>query len=217
MSVDIRPNKLRPRWSKVLSDLWDNKMRTLLVVASIAVGVFSIGMIVTAYIILDEDIDGSYASVAPVNIEIWTDPFYENLVRVVARVPGVAAVEGRQISSIRTSNDGLEWQNLTLIGINNFETMGINQLKELEGTLHPGRRELVISRDILSDTGYQVGELIEVELANGKTYTLPLVGIVGDQVTDAGDFTAFPKAFVTMETLESLQMPGYFNRLYRKQ
>ena len=128
MSVDIRPNKLRPRWSKVLSDLWDNKMRTLLVVASIAVGVFSIGMIVTAYIILDEDIDGSYASVAPVNIEIWTDPFYENLVRVVARVPGVAAVEGRQISSIRTSNDGLEWQNLTLIVINNCETMGINQL-----------------------------------------------------------------------------------------
>jgi putative ABC transport system permease protein len=30
---------LRPRWRKVLRDLWSNKTRTLLVVLSIAVGV----------------------------------------------------------------------------------------------------------------------------------------------------------------------------------
>ena len=36
---------LRPRWRKVLRDLWSNKTRTLLVVLSIAVGVFAIGMV----------------------------------------------------------------------------------------------------------------------------------------------------------------------------
>ena len=36
---------IRPRWRKVFSDLWDNKARTLLVVASISVGVFALGMI----------------------------------------------------------------------------------------------------------------------------------------------------------------------------
>ena len=40
MNSEIRPNMLRPRWSKVLADLRDSKMRTFLVVASIAVGVF---------------------------------------------------------------------------------------------------------------------------------------------------------------------------------
>ena len=92
MSSEIRPNLLRPRWSKVLSDLRDNKMRTLLVVASIAVGVFSMGMIVSAYIILDADIDSSYASAAPVNIEVRTDPFFEDFVR--ARV-----TEGLSVSA----------------------------------------------------------------------------------------------------------------------
>ena len=47
---------MRPRWRKVLSDLIDNKARTLLVVLSIAVGVFAIGVIAGAYVIISEDI-----------------------------------------------------------------------------------------------------------------------------------------------------------------
>ena len=214
MSAEIKPNFLKPRWSKVLSDLWDSKMRTLLVVASIAVGVFSIGMIVSAYAILAEDIDRSFASSSPVNIEIWTDPFYESFVRIIERIPGVTAAEGRQITGIRTSIDGSEWQNLSLLAITDFESMGINQLSTLAGTQYPGRRELLVSQDFMADTGYQVGDQIQLELANGTHHTLPLVGIVGDQVTGAGDFTAGPNAYVTLKTLESLGMPGYFNRLY---
>jgi putative ABC transport system permease protein len=214
IKTELKPNFLRPRWSKVFADLWDSKMRTLLVVSSIAVGVFSIGMIVSAYVILAADIDGSYAAAAPVNIEIWTDPFEENFVRVIERIPGVAVAEGRQITGIRTSNDGSEWQNLNLIAAADFETLGINQLSSLAGTQYPGRRELMVSQDFMADTGYEVGEQIEVELADGTTHKLPLVGIVGDQVTGAGDFTAGPNAYVTLETLQSLQMPSYFNRLY---
>ena len=37
---------LRPRWRKVFRDLWLNKNRTVVVVLSIAVGVFAIGTIV---------------------------------------------------------------------------------------------------------------------------------------------------------------------------
>ena len=36
---------LSPRWRKVLRDLWGNRARTMLVVLSIAVGVFAVGMI----------------------------------------------------------------------------------------------------------------------------------------------------------------------------
>ncbi len=38
-----------PCWRKVLADVWDNKSRTLLVVLSITVGVFAIGMIAGAH------------------------------------------------------------------------------------------------------------------------------------------------------------------------
>ena len=70
LTNNTRPDLIRPRWSKVLTDLWDSKTRTLLVVASIAVGVFAIGMITTAYSILSSDINYSYASINPVNIKV---------------------------------------------------------------------------------------------------------------------------------------------------
>jgi putative ABC transport system permease protein len=53
---------MKPRWRKVLHDLIDNKGRTLLVVLSIAVGVFSIGVIAGAYQIISNDMSVSYAA-----------------------------------------------------------------------------------------------------------------------------------------------------------
>lgn len=216
MKAEARSNFLKPRWSKVFSDLWDNKMRTFLVVASIAVGVFSVGMIISAYVILSEEIDLNYESVSPVNIEIWTDPFSEDFVRIIEKIPGVKVAEGRQISGVRTSLDGVEWQNLDLIAVPDFGQMGINQLVTLEGTQYPGRRELLVSDDFMSETGYKLGDQVQVEFANDKIYTLPVVGIVGDQVTGAGDFTADPKAFLTIDSLPSFEMPDYYNRLFVK-
>ena len=106
---------LKPRWIKVLSDLWDNKRRTILVIASIAVGVFAIGMIMSAYVIMADDIDISYAAANPVNIEIWTDPFYEDLPRILERSPGVDDVEGQQVLNIRGRKSGETWEAMTLI------------------------------------------------------------------------------------------------------
>ena len=117
MTDKVKPDLFRPRWSKVLSDLWDSKFRTILVVASIAVGVFAIGVIASAYAILTVDIDLSYATVNPANIEIWTDPFDEDFIRMIKRVPGVEDVEGRRILGVRTSLDGVDWQSQGLVAV----------------------------------------------------------------------------------------------------
>ena len=101
MNTEIKPNLLKPRWSKVFTDLWDDKTRTGLVVASIAVGVFAIGMIITAYVILGEDINRSYAAVNPPNIEVSTDPFDKDFVHVIEKIPGVEEAEGRRIMQVR--------------------------------------------------------------------------------------------------------------------
>jgi len=66
---------LKPTWRKVLADLWVSRTRTLLVVSSIAVGVFAVGTIASMYVIFAEDIRVGYAAAQPANIEIITDPF----------------------------------------------------------------------------------------------------------------------------------------------
>jgi len=189
-------------------------MRTLLVVASIAVGVFALGMIVSAYAILSEDIKLSYAAVNPVNVEIWTDPFQEDFIRVIKHVPGVENAEGRRIIGVRGSQDGVVWKNLNLIAVQNFESMEINQLSTVEGTQLPARRELLISQEFMNDTGFQVGDQIQTELLDGSIYTMPVVGIIGDQATGGGNPTSNANAYITLDTLESLGENTYFNRLY---
>ena len=214
MTTGTKPNLLRPRWSKVVSDLFDNKMRTLLVVASIAVGVFSIGMIVSTYGILSEDINHSYASVQPANIQIRTDPFSEDFTRIIERTLGVKDAEGRRIFRIRTSEDGASWKNLNLIAVEDFGSMNINQLATIEGTRFPNNRELLISDSFMNSTGYQVGDQIEIELPDGSTYILPVVGIVIDQATGGDDPTSGANAYITLDSLESLGLEKYFNHLY---
>jgi len=211
--MKMKTELIKPRWSKVFADLWDNKLRTLLVVASIAVGVFSFGTIVTTYVVLSEDIEVTFAARNPANIDIWTDPFYENIVRSVEHVPGVLDAEGRQVLDVRASRDGQTWKNIELIGVSDFENTSINLLKTVEGTDVAGRRELLVSQDFLNSTGFQVGDQIEIEMPDGRLNVLPLVGLVSDQVTNGGDFMGGALGFVTLDTLEWLGGGDYFNRL----
>jgi putative ABC transport system permease protein len=216
MSVDMefKANIVKPRWSKVFSDLWENKLRTLLVVASIAVGVFSVGTIINIYVFLSEDVGVTYAARNPANIQVWTDPFYEDFVRSVEQIPGVLEAEGRQILDVRASQDSENWQNIQLIGIQDFKATHINLLSAIDGKVIPGRHELLVSQDFMNNTGFQVGDMVEIETPDGKSQTLPLVGLVEDQVTNGADIFGGASGYVTLDTLKGMVGSDYFNRLY---
>ncbi len=213
MNPAVKPNLLRPRWRKVFSDLWGDKTRTGLVVASIAAGVFAIGMIISAFVILKEDINRSYAAVNPPNIEVWTDPFDKDLVRAIEKAPGVEEVEGRRIVGIRARRGGEDWLNLTLVGVSDFAGH-ISLRTPIEGAPFPGKDEVVISHDMMHSTGFHTGDKIEIELPDGSSHTLTVAGLVADQTTSKPDPNVTSYAFMTLKTLRSLGQADYFNRLY---
>jgi len=66
---------ISPRWRKVLRDLWHNKTRTVIVVLSIAVGVFAVGMIVSTQIMLSNDLAVSYTATDPASAELYPAAF----------------------------------------------------------------------------------------------------------------------------------------------
>jgi len=207
------PNVLKPRWSKVFSDLWDDKTRTALVVASIAAGVFAVGMIITAFVVLSEDINSNYAAANPVNVEISSSPFYTDLVRIIQKMPDVEDVEGRQVIPIRARKGSEVWQALSLVGIKDFDQLTINQLRTIEGTQAPGRGEMVVSKDVVNDTGFSVGDEIEIEFPDGSTHHLLVVGLVYDQTSAKYDADIMVNVFTTQDTLRSLGFGNYFNQL----
>jgi putative ABC transport system permease protein len=213
VNSEIKPNFLKPRWSKVLTDLWEDKTRTSLVVASIAVGVFAIGMIITAFVILGADINRSYASVNPPNIQILTDPFNKDLVGAIERIPNVKEAEGRRTIPIRARKGTENWLNLTLVGVADFHG-NINHLTPIEGTQFPGEDEVIISQDMMHLTGFHPGDTIEIEFPDGVNHHLKVVGLVTDQTTAKPDPNSTNNAYITLKTLRSFGLDDHFNQLY---
>jgi putative ABC transport system permease protein len=213
MSPDIKPNFLKPRWMKVFTDLWEDKTRTGLVVASIAAGVFAIGMIISAFVIMREDVNRGYAAVNPPNIEVWTDSFDEKLVQLIAKVPGVKDVEGRRVITIRARRGAEDWMSMTLVGLENLEGK-INLRTPLEGLGVASQNEAVISQDVMHVSGLHTGESLEIELPGGSSHFLTVAGLVSDQTTSKPDPAANNLVFVTVKTLDSLGLDGSFNQLY---
>jgi putative ABC transport system permease protein len=213
MKPDIKPNLLKPRWSKVFSDLWDDKTRTILVVASIAVGVFAIGMIMSAYATLDRDINYSYASVNPPNIEMWTSSFDDGLVRSLRKVEGVEDVAGHYSMDVRASLGDENPQNLKLLGFSEFDGE-INHLAPIKGTVYPEDGEILISQDMVHISGFRVGDVINIKLPDESTHELTVAGLVTDQLTAKPDPDTTNQAYVTMKTLHSFGLGHIYNHLY---
>jgi putative ABC transport system permease protein len=209
----MRGNFPRPSWRKVLADLWVNRTRTILVVASIAVGVFAVGTMVTMYVIVAEDLRVGYAAAQPANIEIITDPFTDDLVETVEKLPGVATVEGRQMIPVRVSVDGETWKPLDVAAYDDYATSEINLLNQGKGRSVPADRELMVRTDMMNPSGLATGDEAFVQLSDGTVRKVPVVGEVGDQYA-AGDFTAAPRGYMTLNSAEWIGGQDSYNRLY---
>ena len=205
---------IRPRWRKVLSDLWENKLRTLLVVASIAVGVFAIGMIAGAYEIISQDMGTSYASANPANINMLVTPFDQDLLDSIRKLPGVKEAEGRSFLSVRVRIPGGEWASLDLVAIDDFQSTHINQLLPLQGSDFPADKQVLLESKALNDLAVKPGDVLDFLLPNGSVKQMPIAGIVQDQTTGAGDFLSPPLGYVTLTTFPWLGQSALYNRLF---
>ena len=103
---------------------------------------------------------------------------------------------------------------INVIAVENYPKMKINLLKTDSGTNAPKTRQVILERKVLEGMKVSVGQTLEIELENGSVKTLPVVGLVQDPSTAAGDFLANPFAYVTTDTLSYLGQTQNFNRLF---
>jgi putative ABC transport system permease protein len=127
----------------------------------------------------------------------------------------VKDAEGRYIFNVRVRTPGAQkWTTIDLMAFDDFENNSINLLKPIEGRPIPDKREVVLEAGALKELAAELGGDLEFQLSDGSTRVLPIVGVVKDSATSAGDFLAAETAYITMSTLASLRQPQSFNRLY---
>lgn len=212
---------MRPRWQKIVADLLSHKMRSILVVASIAVGLIAIGMITTSYEILSEDIRAGYRALNPANIQVTASLFDEDYVRHIRKMPAVAAAEGAWNTSLQIRNAAGEWKPIN-IKAQDFDERTDNPIGRplpVAGVWPPADRQIVLDVNRLKDVGTSVGDEVEIKLPSGTIRRMTLVGVVRDQTIgssggEGGFFLADIQGYVTLDTLPWLEQPEGFNTLY---
>ncbi len=202
-----------PRWKKVIADFWGNKVRTILVTLSIAIGVFAVGFVTSTYMILQTDVPTDFQSANPHVAVIYTDSFDEDLLSTIRKLSGIAAAEGRGTVAARLrSADGSTYP-LQIISIPNINDIQIDKLRLEQGSPTLRSREVYLERQEASKLGYKTGDTIQFLLADGTRRDLSIAGIVQDVTGGSFIFSGQASAYTDPRTLVWLGGSALNNQL----
>ncbi len=207
------PGIFKPSGRKVLSDLWSNKVRTALVVASIAVGVFAVGMIAGAYDIIPSEMNYSYQSANPANIQISTAPFDRDLLDAIERVDGVQAAQGRSTVAARMKTGPATWVSFSLIASSSFAPDQIDAKMPISGAVVPPKDEVILEKKASEKYHIQPGDMLSIELSDGTEREIRVAGIAQDLTSGIGGMMDNARGYVIDDTLEWLHEPSTYTQL----
>lgn len=217
-----------PRFSKLWRDVLAHKMRTMLVVLSIAVGVFAILVVMGGRGMLVESFDENYPRSAPANATLSTGDFGDELLRAVERQPGVRAVDGRRSVPLRYRSGDLRdtpvppagvavAERARTIDLVASERWGSTQVERVfpdPGVRWPpGPGEVVLERSVQQQVSLKGGDLITVDPGDGDPQVLRVTGFAHDINAFPAMFSNRERGFVSMGEMRILGQAEAFNQL----
>lgn len=207
------------RWTKVFRDLWNNRARTILVILSIAVGVFAIGMIATTQQALTASLDAQYAAMRPADAILLTEPMLDDgFVQGIRNMRGVDEAEGRRSLALRISLDGRgeTWRDLTLYALDDYDDQRLFFIREQDGLWPPEKGQVLLERASLPYIGAEIGDQILVKTADGRKFRLTVSGRAHDLYRIPPVIEGWIYGYVNMDTLRWMGESEGYNELYLK-
>ncbi len=200
------------RWKKVWADFFANKTRTFLMTLTIIAGTFAVGLNNNLGLQMNRDMDADFLSANPSESTLYVSPTDDDMLKVLRDIPGVGEIEGRSDVSAQLIQEDGNKISISFDGVKDPEEIKVNTLKpdNEADTFLPtlGDKEVLLDRNI-KNLGYEVGDVLNIELSNGKTRQLTVAGYVHDVVSIPYAMMGSINAYVTPQTLE--WMGGYAN------
>lgn len=201
-----------PRWKKVGSDLWSNMTRTALVVLSIAVGVFSVGMIAGSQEMMRRDMQSANAAINQASATFGlAEPFSADLADTIRRVSGVGDADVLHSAVVQVQVGPNEWKNVQVRVLPDYRVQRIDVVTPLSGAWPPPRKALLAERSTLGFLQTREGATVTVRVADGSERRMPVAGTLHD-LNWASDIFSFGLVYVSRNTAEWLGLRDY-NRL----
>ncbi len=211
---------LAPRWRKVIRDLTGHRMKTVLVVLSIAVGIFAVGVVLGARGVLTREFDTDYLSSNAPSAEFATSDFDESFLRHVESRSDVLAADGRRRLAVRYSPESVPgsstagWPTMQVWALPDFDSIKVQKLKRDQSMAWPpGPGEVVLEKSALLVEDVDIGDTITVETDDKTRVPLRVVGYAHDINAIPAKFSDVVVGYVSMPTLAELREPEKFNYL----
>jgi putative ABC transport system permease protein len=209
----MEPLMLRPRWRKVMRDLFYNRTRTALVVLSIAVGVFAFGTIMATRVVMTRELRSSFLATNPASAVLTTEPFDDDLIDAVRGVPGVADAEGQRAVNARIQTGPLTWQDAVFYVLPDDGITAIGVAKPWAGAWPPPDQALLIERASLPKTHAALGDTVTVVIPGQTARELPIAGLTHDLSLPPAPIAGQAFGYITFDTLEWLGGPASYNQV----
>ncbi|MCB0105707.1 MAG: ABC transporter permease, partial [Caldilineaceae bacterium] len=211
---------LSPRWKKVTRDITGNRARTILVIASIVVGIFAVGVVLHIRTIVISEMQTAYTESNAAHATIYAGGIDSDLLEVIRRMPQVAMVQGEKGASVTVEIAPDTWVPISIDAVPAEAEMTINKIllvdrldgpdqRNVTASAWPGKDEILIERSALNATdalppALAVGETLNLQRADGKYRTLTVSGFGYDANVPPSSFTGTASAFVDEDTFERL-------------
>src|SRR6266508_2114502 len=202
-----------PRWQKLLRDLWLTRGRTALMVIAIAVSLFGVGTVLSAYAILTPEISRNYLGTNPASATIELDRVDDALLAAVRARPGIAAAEARETIVARVQFGPDQWRPLLLFFVTDFDAMRISTFQREAGAWPPPDGTMLLERTALPMLGAQLGDRVVVKTPHGAPQAVAISGVVYDPSLAPAWQEREGYAYITPATLARLGEPGPLGEL----
>ncbi len=199
------------QWYKVLNDLRDNLTRTILIVLSIAVGLFAVGTIASARAILSSEMAHSYAAIHPSSGVVRTiQPFTQDFINSVRRMAGVAEADARRALDMRVQTHSGEWKNIRIFAVANYNQLSVNRIFPGDGAWPPPSHHILIESGAMQVLGVHIGDNLIIETTGQKLRSLPIAGTAHDLAQLPPQIRKNAYGYISFDTLDWLgEVEGY--------
>jgi len=198
---------------KTIRDLSAHKGRSILVIISIALSTFILGVILNSYAILSREMNESFQQANPSGISYQIDQFNPSLLELIEKHPAIAKTEARRVIAAQIQNKQGEWHPAILYVLRDYNDIKLDILQEDEGNWPPKVGQILIERQALSVLDGNIDETVKIKSTLGDTTSFTVSGTTHDVVLAQAEWENLVYGYISHDSLQLMGMEKYFNRL----
>ncbi len=171
---------IAPRWKKLARDFDAIGGRIAMMVAAIAVGVFAVTAIISAYAVLTREISRNYLDTNPASALIDLGAVDDASLEIANSFPGIVAAEAGTIATARFQQESGEWARMLVFMVPDFKAHNIGLTFPEQGAYPPTAGTIAVERESLRFLGMEIGDQLRVQLPTGPKMEIVISGTVHD-------------------------------------